>query len=33
VVFGMPAEAIKLSAVAQVLPLGSIACEVVRRSA
>jgi two-component system chemotaxis response regulator CheB len=33
VVFGMPAEAIKLSAVHQVLPLGAIAPEVVRRSA
>jgi two-component system chemotaxis response regulator CheB len=32
VVFGMPAEAIKLSAVQQVLPLGSIAAEVVRRT-
>jgi len=32
VVFGMPAEAIKLSAVQQVLPLGAIAGEVVRRS-
>jgi len=32
VVFGMPAEAIKLSAVAQVLPLGVIASEVVRRA-
>ncbi len=31
VVFGMPAEAIKLSAVDRVLPLGSIAAEVVRR--
>jgi len=30
VVFGMPAEAIKLSAVHQVLPLGHIAAEVVR---
>ena len=33
VVFGMPAEAIKLSAVDQVLPLGAIAGEVVRRCA
>jgi two-component system chemotaxis response regulator CheB len=33
VVFGMPAEAIKLSAVQQVLPLGMIAGEVVRRAA
>jgi len=33
VVFGMPAEAIKLSAVQQVLPLGTIAPEVVRRAA
>ncbi len=33
VVFGMPAEAIKLSAVQQVLPLGLIAPEVVRRAA
>jgi two-component system chemotaxis response regulator CheB len=32
VVFGMPAEAIKLSAVQQVLPLGAIAGEVVRRA-
>ncbi len=32
VVFGMPAEAIKLAAVAQVLPLGKIAPEVVRRT-
>jgi len=32
VVFGMPAEAIKLSAVQQVLPLGMIAGEVVRRT-
>jgi two-component system chemotaxis response regulator CheB len=32
VVFGMPAEAIKLSAVAQVLPLGKIAPEVVKRA-
>jgi len=33
VVFGMPAEAIKLSAVQQVLPLGMIGPEVVRRAA
>jgi two-component system chemotaxis response regulator CheB len=33
VVFGMPAEAIKLSAVDQILPLGRIAPEVVRRAA
>jgi len=33
VVFGMPAEAIKLSAVDHVLPLGGIAGEVVRRAA
>ncbi len=33
VVFGMPAEAIKLGAVQQVLPLGMIASEVVRRTA
>ncbi|HEX3747324.1 MAG TPA: chemotaxis response regulator protein-glutamate methylesterase [Bryobacteraceae bacterium] len=33
VVFGMPGEAIKLSAVHQVLPLGAIAGEVVRRAA
>jgi len=33
VVFGMPAEAIKLSAVRQVLPLGMIAPEVVHRAA
>jgi two-component system chemotaxis response regulator CheB len=32
VVFGMPAEAIKLSAVQQVLPLGRIAAEVVARA-
>jgi two-component system chemotaxis response regulator CheB len=32
IVFGMPAEAIKLSAVQQVLPLGMIAPEVVRRA-
>ena len=32
VVFGMPAEAIKLSAVEQVLPLGAIAAEVIRRA-
>ena len=32
IVFGMPAEAIKLSAVQQVLPLGAIAPEVVRRA-
>jgi two-component system, chemotaxis family, protein-glutamate methylesterase/glutaminase len=32
VVFGMPAEAIKLAAVEQVLPLNMIASEVVRRS-
>lgn len=32
VVFGMPAEAIKLAAVQQVLPLGAIAAEVVRRA-
>jgi two-component system chemotaxis response regulator CheB len=32
VVFGMPAEAIRLSAVQQVLPLGVIASEVVRRA-
>jgi chemotaxis response regulator CheB len=31
VVFGMPAEAIKLGAVDRVLPLGHIAAEVVRR--
>jgi two-component system chemotaxis response regulator CheB len=31
VVFGMPAEAIKLGAVNQVLPLQRIAGEVVRR--
>jgi two-component system chemotaxis response regulator CheB len=31
VVFGMPGEAIKPSAVQQVLPLGAIAGEVVRR--
>jgi two-component system chemotaxis response regulator CheB len=30
VVFGMPAEAIKLGAVDRVLPLDSIAAEVVR---
>jgi two-component system chemotaxis response regulator CheB len=33
VVFEMPAEAIKLNAVQQVLPLGLIAPEVVRRAA
>ena len=33
VVFGMPAEAIRLSAVDRVLPLGAIAPEVVRVSA
>ena len=33
VVFGMPAEAIKLSAVDEVLPLGAIGGEVVRRGA
>ncbi|HUA61821.1 MAG TPA: chemotaxis response regulator protein-glutamate methylesterase [Verrucomicrobiae bacterium] len=33
VVFGMPAEAIKLSAVQQVLPLGLIASEVMKRAA
>jgi two-component system, chemotaxis family, protein-glutamate methylesterase/glutaminase len=32
VVFGMPAEAIKLAAVQQVLPLGGIAPEVMRRA-
>jgi two-component system chemotaxis response regulator CheB len=32
VVFGMPAEAIKLSAVQQVLPLSAIAPEVIRRA-
>jgi len=32
IVFGMPAEAIKLGAVHQVLPLGLIASEVVRRA-
>jgi two-component system chemotaxis response regulator CheB len=32
VVFGMPAEAIRLAAVDQVLPLGAIAGEVVRQS-
>ncbi len=31
VVFGMPAEAIRLSAVDRILPLGAIAPEVVRR--
>jgi two-component system chemotaxis response regulator CheB len=33
VVFGMPAEAMKLGAVDHMLPLGSIAAEVVRRGA
>jgi two-component system chemotaxis response regulator CheB len=33
VVFGMPAEAIKLSAVQQILPLGAIAPQVVQHSA
>ncbi len=32
VVYGMPAEAIRLSAVQQVLPLGAIASEVIRRA-
>lgn len=32
VVFGMPAEAIRLSAAQQVLPLGAIASEVIRRA-
>ena len=32
IVFGMPAEAIKLGAAQQVLPLGAIAAEVVRRT-
>jgi two-component system chemotaxis response regulator CheB len=30
VVYGMPAEAVKLSAVHRILPLGQIATEVVR---